>query len=80
MYSLVSSFIIDDLALRGLNQASLGDEVELNGQDLRLVAVTHNNKSFSSPLVYVNLDTFAELSGSPYMVSFVAVRLEPAHI
>jgi len=71
------TIIIDDLALRNGSQASLGEEVELNGQDLRLVAITQDNKSFSYPFVYVNLDTFEKLTGNPGMINFVAVQLEP---
>ena len=71
------TIVIDDLALRGDNLAQLGDIVELNGEELRLVAITHNNKSFSSPFVYVNFHTFEELFGTTGYHSFVAVQLEP---
>jgi putative ABC transport system permease protein len=69
--------IVDDLALRGLNQAQVGETVELNGRELHLVAVTHDNKSFSYPFVYVNLQTFESLGGQPGFYSFIAVQLAP---
>ncbi len=71
------AIIVDDLALRDLNQAQVGATVELNGRDLHLVAITHNNKSFSYPFVYVNLQTFASTGGEIGTYSFVAVQLEP---
>jgi putative ABC transport system permease protein len=71
------TIIVDDLALRGANQAQLGETVELNGRKLHLVAVTHNNKSFSYPFAYLNLETFGGLAGQPGYYGFVAVQLEP---
>ena len=71
------TIIVDDLALRGPNQAQLGETVELNGRKLHLVAVTHNNKSFSYPFVYLSLQTFQSLGGQPGFYSFIAVQLEP---
>ena len=71
------TLVVDDLALRGANLVHLGDIVELNGQEVRLVAITHGNKSFSSPQVYTNLQTFERLTGQTDQVNFVAIRLKP---
>jgi putative ABC transport system permease protein len=71
------TIIIDDLALRGINHAQLGDTVELNGREMRIVAVTHDNKSFSYPYVYVSLRTFESVVGTLDHYSFVAVQVEP---
>jgi putative ABC transport system permease protein len=69
--------IVDDLALRGLSQSRLGEIVELNGEELSIVGITHGNKSFSSPFVYINLDTFEDLTGKLGLYNFVAVQLNP---
>jgi putative ABC transport system permease protein len=71
------TIIVDDLALRGVNYAQLGDVVELNGREMRIVAVTHDNKSFSYPYVYINLRTFESVGGTPDHYSFVAVQVKP---
>lgn len=72
-----NTIIVDSLALRNGRQPSLGEEVELNGVDLRLVAITRDNKSFSYPFVYVSLGTFEKLTGRPGLINFVAVQLKP---
>ena len=71
------TIIVDDLALRG-DPAHVGDVVKINDWEVRVVAVTHKNKSFSSPFVYVNLKTFASLRGTPEDYSFVMIQLAPA--
>src|SRR3990172_3120188 len=69
--------IVNDLALRGLSRARLWEIVELNGEKLSIVGITHGNKSFSSPFVYINLDTFEDLTGRLGLYNFVAVQLNP---
>lgn len=71
------TIVVDDLALRGVNHAQLGDTVELNGREMRIVAITHDNKSFSYPYVYVSLRTFESVAGTPDFYSFVAVQVKP---
>jgi putative ABC transport system permease protein len=68
--------IVDDFLL-GRDPARLGDRVELNGRDLRLVAVTRHNKGFTTSYAYVNLETFAALGGPAEQHGFVALRLAP---
>jgi len=70
------TIVVDGLALRG-ESVRAGDVVELNGREMRVVAITRGNKSFSSPYVYVNLHTFTGIGGTPGYYSFVAVRLAP---
>jgi putative ABC transport system permease protein len=70
------TIIVDDLALRGINHAQLGDIVELNEREMRIVGVTHGNKSFSYAYVYVNFQTFEDIAGTAEHYSFVAVQLE----
>jgi putative ABC transport system permease protein len=70
------TIIVDDLALRDVNHAQLGDTVELNGHKLRIVSITHDNKSFSYPYVYVSLRTFESIAGTSDHYSFVAVQVE----
>ena len=71
------TIVVDDLALRGINHAQLGDVVELNGREMRIVATTNDNKSFSYPYVYINLQTFKSVGGAPGHYSFVAVQTRP---
>lgn len=71
------TIIVDDLALRGRFQASLGEIAELNGEELSIVGITHGNKSFTSPFVYINLDAFENLTGNLGFYNFVAVQLKP---
>jgi putative ABC transport system permease protein len=71
------TIIVDDLALRGINHAPLGDVVELNGHEMRIVAITHDNKSFSYPYVYVSLQAFKSIGGTPGHYNFVAIQLKP---
>jgi putative ABC transport system permease protein len=68
--------IVDDLVLRG-DMAQLGDVVELNDRELRLVAVTRHNKGFTTPYAYVNLATSVALGRPPDQYGFVALRLAP---
>lgn len=68
--------IVDDLALRS-DPAAVGDVVKINDQKLHVVGVTHGNKSFSYPFVYVNLKTFETIGGSPDDYSFVMVQVTP---
>ncbi len=70
------AIIVDDYSLRG-DPAHLGDTVELNGRELQVVAVTHNNKSFTTPYVYVNQQTFASLGGAEDGFNYVMVQLTP---
>jgi putative ABC transport system permease protein len=44
---------------------------------MRIVAITHDNKSFSYPYVYVSLRTFESVVGTPDHYSFVAVQAGP---
>lgn len=71
------TIVVDDLALRGINLAQLRDVVELDGREMRIVAITHDNKSFSYPYVYISLQTFESVIGPPDHYSFVAVQLKP---
>lgn len=71
------TIVVDDLALRGINHAQLGDVVELNGHEMRIVAITHDNKSFSYPYVYVSLQTFGSTFGIPDHYNFIAVQVKP---
>ena len=71
------TIVVDDLALRSINHARLGDVVELNGREMRIVAITHGNKSFSYPYVYVSLRTFESVGGTPDHYNFVAIRVNP---
>jgi putative ABC transport system permease protein len=71
--------VVDDLIL-GRDPARVGDGVELNDRQLRLVAVTRHNKGFTTPYAYVSLETFGALGGpSPLadQCGFVALRLAP---
>jgi putative ABC transport system permease protein len=68
--------IVDDLVLRS-DPAQMGTGVELNDRELRLVAVTRHNKGFTTPYVYVNLETLAALGGPADQYGFVALRLAP---
>jgi putative ABC transport system permease protein len=68
--------VVDDFVLRG-DPARLGDVVEVNGREVRIVAITHYNKGFFTPYVYVNRRTFEGLGGPPGHSSFVAIQLEP---
>ena len=68
--------IVDDLALRS-DPAAVGDVVKINDQKLHVVGVTHGNKSFSYPFVYVNQKTFETIGGSPDDYSFVMVQVTP---
>jgi len=71
------TIVVDDLALRGINYAQLGDVVELDGREMRIVAITRDNKSFSYPYVYISLQTFGSTFGTSGYYSFVAVKVEP---
>ncbi len=66
--------IVDDLVLRD-DLAHVGDPVRLNDRELHLVAVTRDNKGFTTPYAYVNLETLAALGGPVDGVGFVALRL-----
>jgi putative ABC transport system permease protein len=68
--------MVDDLVLQR-TAARVGDSVELNGRELRLVAVTRRNKGFTTPYAYVNLETLAALGGPVEQFGFVALRLAP---
>ncbi len=68
--------ILDGLVLRN-DAARVGDRVEINDRELRLVAVTRHNKGFTTPYAYVNLETFAALGGPADQYGFVALRLAP---
>ena len=71
------TIVVDDLALRGINRARLGDVVELDGREMRIVVITHDNKSFSYPYAYISLQTFGSVTDTPDHYSFVAVQLKP---
>lgn len=66
--------IVDDLVLRN-DPARVGDVIKLNERELRIVAITHGNKSFTTPFVYVSRRTFTTLGGASEQVSFVIVRV-----
>jgi len=68
--------VVDDLALRS-SPVRVGDVIKLNDKEMTVVAITRNNKSFSSPFVYTNLRTFTGIRGMPDYYSFVAVHLKP---
>jgi putative ABC transport system permease protein len=70
------SIVVDDLVLQR-DPSQLGDRVELNDRELRLVAVTRHNKGFTTPYAYVNMETFVALGGPPDQVGFVALDLAP---
>jgi putative ABC transport system permease protein len=67
---------VDEFVL-GRDPARLGDWIELNGRELRLVAVTRHNKGFTTSYAYVNLQTLAALGGSASQYGFVALGLVP---
>ncbi len=71
------TIVVDDLALRGINHARLGDVIELDGREMRIVAITHDNKSFSYPYVYISLQTFRSIASSPDHYNFVAIQVKP---
>lgn len=52
------------------------DEVKLNGQEMRIVAVTHFNKGFTTAYAYPNLQTLKSIGGAPDHHSFVMVHVE----
>jgi putative ABC transport system ATP-binding protein len=64
---------VEDLAR--LDPARVGDVIKLNDRELRIVAITHGNKSFTTPFVYVSRRTFTTLGGASEQVSFVVVRV-----
>lgn len=68
--------VVDDFLLRR-DPAQVGDVVELNGHELRIVAITHHNKGFTTPYVYTNLRTYAAIGGPADTCAFVAIDLEP---
>ena len=70
------AIIVDDYTLRS-DPTYLGDTVELNGLEMQVVAVTHNNKSFTTPYVYVSRQTFASLNGGEEHFNYVMVQLAP---
>ena len=57
--------------------ARVGDLVELNGRELQIIAITHNNKSFTTPFVYVSRQTWIALGGAADISTFVVARLKP---
>lgn len=70
------TIVVDDFILRR-DPAQVGDVVELNGHELRIVAITHHNKGFTTPYVYTNLRTYAEVGGAMDQHAFVAMQLQP---
>jgi putative ABC transport system permease protein len=70
------TIVVDDFILRR-DAAQVGDEIELNGRELRIVGITHYNKGFTTPYVYINLRTYTTIGGAPEHHTFVAMRLEP---
>lgn len=70
------TIVVDDFALKG-SATQVGDVIELNDHELRIVAITHYNKAFFTSYAFVNRETFAEIGGVPEHSNFVAVRLEP---
>jgi putative ABC transport system permease protein len=70
------AIIVDDYTLRD-DPTHLGDTVELNGRELQVVAVSHNNKSFTTPYAYVSRQTFASLGGDEDGFNYVMVQLAP---
>jgi putative ABC transport system permease protein len=73
----LDTIVVDDMALRGIDHAQIGDTVKLNDRNMRIVAVTHGNKSFSYPFVYVSLETFVGLGGKPGYYNYIAAKLKP---
>ncbi len=69
------AIVVDDLALKGINQARVGDEVKINDHKVHIVAITHNNKSFSYPFAYVSFQTFEQVTGQINDYNFIALRL-----
>lgn len=71
------TIVLDDFTARGANPVRVGDIVKLNDRDLRVVAITHGNRSFTSSFVYISLQTYSKIGGKPGMVNFIPVKLEP---
>lgn len=71
-----ATVVVDDLVLQS-DPAQVGDGIDLNDRELRLVAVTRHNKGFTTPYAYVNLETLASLGGPADQYGFVALRLAP---
>jgi putative ABC transport system permease protein len=68
--------ILDDFALRG-ESTQVGDTVLLNGRQMRVVAITRHNKSFTTAYAYTNLRAFTDLGGVPGYTHFLAVQPDP---
>ncbi len=71
------ALVIDDLALKGSLETRPGDTVKINDYEVRIVAITHNNKSFSSPFTYTNIETFEKLTGQAGEYNFIALKISP---
>jgi putative ABC transport system permease protein len=71
------TIVVDDFVLRANNIVRIGDGLKLNDRDLKVVAITHGNQSFSSSFVYISLQTFELVGGKPGFVNFIAVQLQP---
>jgi len=67
---------LDDYILRS-DPASVGDQIELNGRKLQVAAITHNNKSFTTPFVFVSRETWLALGGLAENSTFIVARLSP---
>ncbi len=72
------TLIIDEMALKGKPSAKIGDVVKINDHELRLVALTRNNKSFSYPFVYMSLQTFEKVTGLADQYNYIALQTTPA--
>ena len=71
------TIVVDDFLSRGNHGIRIGEELKLNDRDMRVVGITHGNRSFSSSLVYISLQTFELVGGKPGFISFIAVQLQP---